>query len=83
MEELLNALENTLDVVQINIQEPGCDITIHSKIVDYTKFEDGITLYLEGENELFISSLINKMESSGSDDDYHIGSDSRKAKIIS
>ena len=61
MDKLICALENANGIIQIGIQQNGFDLTIYSKIVDTEKFMDGITLSLENENKIFISSLLNKV----------------------
>ena len=61
MEELINNITIPNVFAQIQIQEPGIDLSFCAKIIDTTIFEDGITLYLDGESEIFISSLLNEI----------------------
>ena len=68
MKELFNALKNTLDLVQFNINAAGIELTLYSKILDYSEYEDGINLFLENESELFVSFAC-KLVSSESDGD--------------
>lgn len=61
MEKLITALLNTTEIVTFIFNGTGFSSIISSKIINIEEFADGITLRLQDENEIFISSLINEV----------------------
>ena len=59
MEELINVLTKTSGYVKFDFQGVGISSNQVSRINDYELYSDGITLFLENEVELFISSVCN------------------------
>ena len=62
MERFIKAIENGGSAfLQINIEEPGISMTMYTKVVDFTNYLDGITLHLENEGAIFLSSFLSEV----------------------
>ena len=61
MEELFELLSTTTNLVTISVQGIGFDYIVSSKIESSNIVVDGIELVFEGDSEMFISSLLNKV----------------------
>ena len=61
MEELINVLTKTTGLVKFELQEAGLSYFRYTHIHDYELYLDGITLVLDDDAEMYISSVCNTL----------------------